>query len=98
MMIVRDIMTTNIVTVQPDDTLAHAVGLLRQHRFHHLPVVRTVRVAGPQTTEYAVRHTRNVFEGLVTSQDIDLAIALARQESSSEVLHQPWQEQRVVEV
>ena len=39
-MIVRDIMTTHLVTVTPGDTLAHAATLLRQHQFHHLPVVR----------------------------------------------------------
>lgn len=38
-MIVRDMMTTQLVTVAPDDTLGHACNLLREHRFHHLPVV-----------------------------------------------------------
>ncbi|HEX6553930.1 MAG TPA: CBS domain-containing protein [Ktedonobacteraceae bacterium] len=32
-MIVRDIMTTKLVTVEPDDTLGHAAQLLRQHQF-----------------------------------------------------------------
>ena len=39
-MIVREVMTTRLITVAPDDTLSHAANLLRQHQFHHLPVVR----------------------------------------------------------
>jgi CBS domain-containing protein len=34
-MIVHDIMTTKLITVAPDDTLAHAANLLRQYRFHY---------------------------------------------------------------
>src|SRR5205085_9293445 len=97
-MIVRDIMTTKLVTVEPDDTLSHAANLLRQYQFHHLPVVRKVNVAGPQSSEYTSRHTVLVCEGLLMSQDVDLAAALATHESSSNALHRPWQEQRVVEV
>src|SRR5947209_2906372 len=96
-MIVRDIMTTKLVTVEPSDTLGHAVNLLRQYQFHHLPVVQTVNVAGLQTTAYTSRHTELVYEGLLTSQDIDLAVALDAQESSSGAAQQPWQERRVAD-
>ena len=34
------IMTTDLVTVTPDETLADARALLHEHRIHHLPVVR----------------------------------------------------------
>src|SRR2546425_1282859 len=97
-MIVRDIMTTKLVTVEPDDTLSHAANLLRQHQFHHLPVVRKVTIAEPQSSEYTSRHAALVFEGLLTSQDIDVAAAVTTHESTSNALHRPWQEQRVVEV
>ncbi|HAG98993.1 MAG TPA: hypothetical protein DCL75_09075 [Ktedonobacter sp.] len=97
-MIVRDIMTTKLVTVEPDDTLSHAAQLLRQYQFHHLPVARTVHVAEPRSTEYTVRRTLLLFEGLVTSQDIELAAALANQEPSSDTGRQPWQERKVLEV
>src|SRR5437667_699735 len=97
-MIVRDIMTTKLVTVEPGDTLSRAANLLRQYQFHHLPVAQTVNVAGPQTTAYTSRHTAFVYEGLLTSQDIDLAVALDAQESSGGAAQQPWQERRVVEV
>jgi len=43
-MIVRDIMSTNMITVVADDTLSHAANMLRQYQIHHLPVVRHVQV------------------------------------------------------
>lgn len=98
MMIVRDIMTTKLVTVEPDDTLAHAANLLRQHQIHQLPVTRKVNISRPQHKEYQTRDTTLLFEGLLTSQDIDLAVALARQDSSSEVLRRSWQERHIIEV
>src|SRR6266702_1355736 len=97
-MIVRDIMTTKLVTVEPDDTLSHATNLLRQYQFHHLPVVRKVNVSGPQSTTYTQRHTELLFEGLLTSQDIELAVALAEQESADGKLDRPWQDRKVLEV
>lgn len=91
-MIVSEIMTTGLVTVAPDDTLSHAANQLRQHQIHHLPVVRHAH-----TTD-DVHKSLLLLEGMLTSQDIDLAAALEKQSSSSEVLRRPWQEQRVVEV
>lgn len=38
-MIVSDIMQTEIVTIQPEDTIRQAMVYLLQHRFRHLPVV-----------------------------------------------------------
>ena len=99
-MIVRDIMTTKLVMVEPDDMLAHAATLLRQNSFHHLPVARTV--TGPRESEYGPRKTVILLEGLLTSQDIDMAAALTQQESSqessNETLQRPWQDRRVSEV
>jgi len=91
-------MTTKLVTVEPDDTLSHATNLLRQYQFHHLPVVRKVNVSGPQSTTYTQRHTELLFEGLLTSQDIELAVALADQESADGKLDRPWQDRKVLEV
>ncbi len=56
-MIVRDIMTTKLVTVAPDDTLAHAANVLRQYQFHHLPVVRTVNINDLPQPEHDSRKT-----------------------------------------
>ncbi len=97
-MIVREIMTTNMITVAPDDTLGHAANLLRQYQFHHLPVVHHSKAAGAGATRQAEAKTLLLFEGLITSQDIDLAVALGKQRSSGDLLQRPWQEQRIGEV
>jgi acetoin utilization protein AcuB len=93
-MIVSEVMTTRLVTVTADDTLSHAANLLRQYQFHHLPVIRSGQgYYGMLDTK---RGQRPVFEGLLTSEDIDVAAAVGT--SSSDILHRPWQERRVVEV
>src|SRR5712692_8331477 len=93
-MIVSEVMTTKLITVTPGDTLSHAANLLRQYQFHHLPVVRTTQTFGVPDTEAG---QRPVLEGLLTSQDIDVAAAVGTW-SSSELLHHPWQERWVAEV
>jgi acetoin utilization protein AcuB len=97
-MIVREVMTTKLVTVTPDDTLSHAVSLFRQYQFHHLPVVRAGRKqAETQGTQRRTRDSLPVLEGLLTSSDIDLEVAMGT-EHSGDALRQPWQERRVAEV
>ncbi|GHO55367.1 CBS domain-containing protein [Ktedonobacter robiniae] len=97
-MIVRDIMSTNLTTVAPDATLAHAVNLLRQHGFHHLPVARVRHMADPESKSKKKHKTLLLLEGMLTSHDIDMQAALARQEASSRALQRSWLERRVVEV
>lgn len=92
-MIVRDIMTTRLITLAPDDTLARAANLLRQYQFHHLPVTRQVQIAGEEHKAYERPKTYLTLEGLLTSEDIDIAVALASQDPS-----QPWQERHVAEI
>jgi len=92
-MIVSDVMTTQLVTVTVDDTLSHAANLFRQYQFHHLPVVKESHSFGPIDTKQG---QRPVFEGLLTTQDIDMVAAVGT--SSSDILRRPWQERRVVEV
>ncbi len=93
-MIVSDVMTTRLITVTPDDTLSHAANLLRQYQFHHLPVIKSRQ--GYFGVIDTTRGQRPVFEGLLTSQDIDVAAAVGT--SSSDILRRPWQERRVLEV
>ncbi len=93
-MIVSEVMTTKIITVTPDDTLSHAANLLRQYQFHHLPVVKSSRSVGAVEVDSG---SRPILEGLLTSQDINMAAAMGTM-SSSELLQRPWQERRVVEV
>jgi len=95
-MIVKEIMTSELITVAPDDTLSHAANLLRQYQFHHLPVVRGG--SGAATWHWpGDKKTPLVFEGLLTSQDIDLAVAVER-ESDGSGTREPWQSRRVVEI
>jgi acetoin utilization protein AcuB len=97
-MIVRDIMVTKLITVEPDETLSHAANVFRQYQFHHLPVVRKVDASGEPVVTYGSPQARLLLEGLLTSEDIQFVAALARQGSSSETLLRPWQERRVLEV
>jgi len=102
-MIVGEIMTTKLVLVAPDDTLSHAANLLRQHQFHHLPVARMSsksyrwfpgEIFDTQKHEH---DTLPVLEGLVTSEDIDISVAIS-DEHPDDARYPRWQERRVVEV
>ena len=96
-MIVSEVMTTRLITVTPDDTLSHAANLLRQYQFHHLPVVTST---GSSNSIGYIRDGQGAlpeFQGLLTSQDIDLVAATASS-SSSDLLHRPWRERFVAEV
>src|SRR2546430_2495237 len=96
-MIVSEVMTTKLITVTPDDTLSHAANLLRQYQFHHLPVVTATGRNEWSGYTGSGQNALPEFQGLLTSQDIDLAAAMGKW-SSSEVLHRPWQERFVAEV
>ncbi|GCE28685.1 hypothetical protein KDA_41690 [Dictyobacter alpinus] len=89
-MIVRDIMSTKLTTVEPGETLAHAANLFRQYGFHNLPVTRRVH----RTDDSGTRTVLLTCEGLLYSQDIDLAAAVSQNEGNG----QPWQERLVVEL
>lgn len=97
-MIVRDIMTTKLITVEPSDTLSHAANLLRQYQFHHLPVAHTQRLPAAEPTAYVTHRTIHILEGLLTSQDIDLVAAIAKLGTSDGTPDRPWQERQVSEV
>jgi len=43
---VREIMTTKVVTVTPDQTIPQCMSLMNTHGFRHLPVVERDRVIG----------------------------------------------------
>jgi acetoin utilization protein AcuB len=45
-MLVKNRMTADPVTVTPEDSLAHALRLTREHRVRHLPVVRNGELVG----------------------------------------------------
>src|SRR5436190_22733311 len=97
-MIVRESMQTTLVTVAPDDTVSHAVHLLRQHHFHHLPVVESIYPSHAQSKWYDVQESIHVFKGLLTEHDIDTAILLAQSEAEAHPDALPWQEQRIADI
>lgn len=45
-MLVRSRMTPDVPTVSPETTVAQALGVCREHRIRHLPVVRDGRLVG----------------------------------------------------
>jgi len=96
-MIVSEVMTTHLVTVTPDDSLSHAANLLRQHQFHHLPVVRAIHQPKTQSQQPATYNSWPALEGLITSDDINLAATLGTEKSVTNDQH-PWEERRVAEV
>ena len=43
---VRDIMTGDVITVRPQDTVEHCMQVVTDHRIRHLPVVEDAQVVG----------------------------------------------------
>ena len=43
---VSEVMTRDLVTVTPDDTLVHCIALTKKHRVRHLPVVTAGKAVG----------------------------------------------------
>ncbi|TMC24355.1 MAG: CBS domain-containing protein [Chloroflexi bacterium] len=97
-MIVRDIMTTELITIEPDDTVSHAAHLFCQYQFHHLPVVRDVRGSHSLQVVPPGQQPTLIFQGLLTTQDVETAVTLAEAEASHNPLAHPWQEQHVAEI
>lgn len=44
-MVIGDIMSTQLITVEPDDTLGHTASLFRQHQVHQLPVTNSICIS-----------------------------------------------------
>lgn len=97
-MLVREIMQTKLITVEANDTLSHAASLLRQHQFHHLPVVKIIRPSPPAQTSYQYQRPILFFKGLLTTQDINVAVAIAQQEVSGNPSAHAWQERSISEM
>lgn len=43
---VRDLMTRDVLTCGPDDTVQHCMAVMTEHRVRHLPVMRDGRMVG----------------------------------------------------
>ncbi|MCI4342080.1 MAG: CBS domain-containing protein [Thermoplasmata archaeon] len=53
----RELMTASPITLDHDAPLSEALGLMRGHRIHELPVMRGKQLAGMITFESIARHT-----------------------------------------
>ena len=53
---VRDVMTKNVVTVEPEDSIKHAMALMTRYRTRHLPVIRECGIAGIVSIGDLVKH------------------------------------------
>ena len=69
-MIVEDVMTRDVVTLGPDETLRDAIDLLRRERIRHLPVVDGQKLLGIVTDRDVKRATPSVLAG-VGADDYD---------------------------
>lgn len=43
---VSEVMTTDVISVSPDDTVRHCIALTKKHHIRHLPVVKEGRAIG----------------------------------------------------
>ena len=63
-MVVEDIMTREVLTLAPEQTLRDAINLLRSQRIRHLPVVEGQKLLGIVTDRDVKRATPSVLTGV----------------------------------
>jgi CBS domain-containing protein len=61
-MTVADLMTKNVVTCGPDDTISHVSRVMTQRRIRHLPVMDEQRLAGIVSVGDVVKHRLDELE------------------------------------
>ena len=59
---VADVMTRNVVTCRPEDSLTRVLGLMTRYRVRHLPVLEGGRLAGLISIGDAVKHRLDELE------------------------------------
>jgi CBS domain-containing protein len=59
---VADVMTRNVITCRPEDSLTRILGLMTRHRVRHLPVLEGGRLAGLISIGDAVKHRLDELE------------------------------------
>ena len=72
---VSAVLTTNVLTVAPTDTVTHAAGLMRNERIGALPVVEDGRVVGVLTRSDVLAAFLDASDG--RSEPVSLAAAAA---------------------
>jgi CBS domain-containing protein len=63
-MVVEDVMSRDVVTLAPEQTLRDAITLLRRQRIRHLPVVEGQKLLGIVTDRDVKRATPSVLTGV----------------------------------
>lgn len=59
---VADVMTRNVISCRPNDSLTRVLGLMTRHRVRHLPVLEAGRLAGLISIGDAVKHRLDELE------------------------------------
>jgi CBS domain-containing protein len=59
---VEDVMTRDLVTCRPEDSLTRVLGLMTRHRVRHLPVLEGGRLVGLISIGDAVKHRLDELE------------------------------------
>ena len=65
---VRELMSTDLVTLTEEDTLAHAERCMAQGRIRHLPVVRAGRLVGLVTHRDLLSASFSIFAEVETGE------------------------------
>jgi acetoin utilization protein AcuB len=76
-MLVQDVMTRDVVTLTPEQTLRDAINLMRSKRIRHLPVVEGPMLVGIVTDRDVKRATPSVLTG-VEHDDYDNSLLTIR--------------------
>jgi CBS domain-containing protein len=59
---VEDVMTRELITCRPEDSLTRVLGLMTRHRVRHLPVLEGGRLVGLISIGDAVKHRLDELE------------------------------------
>ena len=59
---VEDVMTRDLITCRPEDSLTRVLGLMTRHRVRHLPVLEGGRLVGLISIGDAVKHRLDELE------------------------------------
>ena len=64
--LVKEIVTTNVITVSPDESVEECMRLMTEHRIRHLPVVQNDEVKG-------IISIGDLVNSIISSQDAAIA-------------------------
>ncbi|WP_028309656.1 CBS and ACT domain-containing protein [Desulfitibacter alkalitolerans] len=71
-MLVKEIMTQNVITVSPNTNIFEALALINQHRIRHLPIINDTELVGIVSD----RDLRDVKPSTLESENMDFLKAI----------------------